>query len=91
MRYNRYALTQVGGLQIVYNRRGEIVDIFGQVKGRRNGFTTSYYGSNDGYANNNYDDNDNFNSSNYNNNDYYFYKSDGTRGKVEEDKKENKK
>jgi hypothetical protein len=35
MTYNRYALTQVGGLQIVYNRRGQIVDIFGTVKGGR--------------------------------------------------------
>ncbi len=42
MRYNRFALTQIGSLQIVYNRRGKIVDMFGQVKGRRTGFTNSY-------------------------------------------------
>ncbi|MEC4004987.1 hypothetical protein OX283_009990 [Flavobacterium sp. SUN052] len=91
MRYNRFALIQVGGLQIVYNRRGEIVDIFGQVKGRRNGFTNSNYGSNGGYANNNYDDDNYHNTSTYNNNDYYYYKSDGTRAKVEENKKEDNK
>lgn len=34
MTYNRFALEQVGGLQIVYNRRGQIVDIVGSVKGR---------------------------------------------------------
>lgn len=33
MRYNRFALEQVGGLQIVYNRRGQIVDIVGSVNG----------------------------------------------------------
>lgn len=34
MTYNRFALEQVGGLQIIYNRRGQIVDIVGSVKGR---------------------------------------------------------
>jgi hypothetical protein len=27
MTYNRYALERVGGLEIIYNRRGQIVDI----------------------------------------------------------------
>lgn len=35
MTYNRYALEQVGGLQIVYNRRGQIVDTIGAVKSGR--------------------------------------------------------
>ncbi len=35
MTYNRYALEQVGGLQIIYNRRGQIVDMVGTVKGGR--------------------------------------------------------
>jgi hypothetical protein len=34
MTYNRFALEQVGGLQIIYNRRGQIVDIVGSVNGR---------------------------------------------------------
>lgn len=34
MTYNRFALEQVGGLQIIYNRRGQIVDIIGSVNGR---------------------------------------------------------
>jgi hypothetical protein len=34
MTYNRFALEQVGGLQIIYNRRGLIVDIVGSVNGR---------------------------------------------------------
>ena len=33
MTYNRYALEQVGGLQIIYNRRGQIVDTVGNVNG----------------------------------------------------------
>lgn len=35
MTYNRYALDRVGDLQIIYNRRGQIVDIVGAVKGGR--------------------------------------------------------
>ncbi|WP_339921509.1 hypothetical protein [uncultured Flavobacterium sp.] len=35
MSYNRYALERVGGLEIIYNRRGQIVDTYGSVKGGR--------------------------------------------------------
>jgi hypothetical protein len=33
MSYNRFALERVGGLEIIYNRRGQVVDIYGSVKG----------------------------------------------------------
>ncbi len=33
MSYNRFALEQVGGLQIIYNHRGQIVDFVGSVNG----------------------------------------------------------
>ena len=62
MRYNRFALTQIGGLHIEYNRFGEITDMFGTVKGRRNtGFI--YPQNNHSYGNNSNDD--------------YYYKTDG--------------
>lgn len=35
MFYNRFALEQVGGLEIIYNRRGQVVDTYGSVKGGR--------------------------------------------------------
>jgi hypothetical protein len=35
MQYNRYALERVGGLEIVYNRRGQVVNLIGSVKGGR--------------------------------------------------------
>jgi hypothetical protein len=41
MFYNRYALERVGGLEIIYDRRGQIVDTFGSVKGGR------WYANND--------------------------------------------
>jgi hypothetical protein len=31
MFYNRYALERIGGLDIIYDRRGEIVDTFGSI------------------------------------------------------------
>ena len=82
MRYNRFALTQIGGMTIVYNRRGDIVDMIGSVKGRRNnGFTNTYYGTANNYNNSYYND------YTYNDNDYYYYKADGTKAKIEDDKK----
>lgn len=39
MSYNRFALDQVGGLRIIYNKRGQIINTFGSVKG----YTSNYY------------------------------------------------
>lgn len=76
MRYNRTSLTQIGGMRIIYNRRGEIVDTVGNIKSY-NGYAYSY---------NNHYYNDNYTASNYNNNDYYYYKADGTKAKIEDNK-----
>jgi hypothetical protein len=75
MTYNRFALVQVGGLQIIYNRRGQIVDFVGSVKGRR----AYEYNQND-YDNGNEDYGNNQNS---NDQDQYYYKSTGTKTKVQ--------
>lgn len=73
MRYNRTALTQIGGMQLIYNRFGDILDTRGTIKGY----------SNFGYVyNNNY--NNTYTASNYNTNDYYYYKADGTKAKIED-------
>ncbi|MES2411126.1 MAG: hypothetical protein V4535_06745 [Bacteroidota bacterium] len=78
MKYNRTALAQIGGLRIVYNRRGEIIDTVGRVKGY----------SNSGYAFNNYNDDNHYVASNNNgnNSNSYYYKADGTRAKIEDKK-----
>jgi hypothetical protein len=79
MRYNRVGLLQVGGLKIVYNRRGDIVDTIGSVKGFRN----------TGYVYNNHQGNqfdDDYSASN-SGDAYYYYKTDGTKGKIEDDRK----
>lgn len=73
MRYNRFALTQIGGMRIIYDRRGDIVDMIGEVKGRRN------YG----YAYNNYDTDDR--NQTYGNGETYYYKADGTKAVANND------
>ncbi|MEO8517494.1 MAG: hypothetical protein ABI426_12140 [Flavobacterium sp.] len=87
MRYNSFALSQVGGLRIVYNRRGQIIDIVGAVKGYS--YQNSPRNHNNNYGNSDYD-----NGSTYNDDDYYYYKADGTKAKIEdklvEDKPEDK-
>jgi hypothetical protein len=72
-------ISQVGGLRLYYDRRGNLIDMNGSVNGWNNYNT---YGSN-------------LNTPLYNTvvqhtNDYYYYKPDGTREKLEvlEDKKD---
>ena len=73
MTYNRYALEQVGGLQIMYNRRGQIVDTVGNVNGGK-GFH---------YNQNNYQNNDYTYEHNQNDNDdKYYYRSSNQNEKV---------
>ena len=85
MKYNRTALVQIGGMQIIYNRRGDIVDFVGNVKGRGN----YGYVYNDNYNNNynnNYNSNYSYSASNNTSNDYYYYKADGTKAVIEDKK-----
>lgn len=102
--YNRFALTQVGGLHLVYNRFGELVDMIGSVTRNYDYAYNESHNYNNGYNNCNYNDNnyhnnygnysynhdDHYQTSNYNSNDYYYYKTDGTREKVENSKEENR-
>jgi hypothetical protein len=74
MRYNRFALTQVGGMRIVYNRRGEVIDMIGQVK-RNSGFIYNNNATATTYGNGN----------NGSGNGYYYYRTDGTKALVKED------
>nr|WP_315134543.1 hypothetical protein [uncultured Flavobacterium sp.] len=78
MTYNRFALEQVGGLQIIYNRRGQIVDFIGNVKGRR-----AYEYSQNNYGNN---DQDYGNNQNSNDQDQYYYRTTGAKNKVQSTK-----
>jgi len=74
MTYNRYALDRVGDLQIIYNRRGQIVDLVGDVKSGR-----AYQ-----YSQNNYDDDDRDYgyAQNTNNQDDTYYRTNDSKPKV---------
>ncbi len=74
MGYNRYALDRVGGLQIIYNRRGQIVDMVGAVKGGR-----VYQYSQNNNDNNNHDYGY---AQNSNDEDNTYYRTNGPKPKV---------
>lgn len=85
LRYNRFALAQIGGLQLVYNRFGVLINTFGSIKSVRNyGFTNSnqVYCNNGNYFGNNRIDYDQNNDNQYNND--YYYRNDGTKAKIED-------
>jgi hypothetical protein len=76
MTYNRYALERVGGLEIMYNRRGQIVDIVGAVKGDSGYAYGQSYNQNNDYG---YDNNQNTNDD-----DHYYYRTNGTKAKIDD-------
>jgi hypothetical protein len=83
MKYNRRTLIQIGGMALVYNRRGDLIDTIGSIKGFTYGYAYSY--NNNHY--NHCDDDEDYSSNTYNNsnsNDYYYYKSDGSKARVED-------
>lgn len=78
--YNRFALRQVGGLRIIYNRFGQIIDYVGNVKSRISNYNfIEAYNFND----DNYENNDSESSGN----DYYFYRMDGKKTNIDKNKK----
>lgn len=79
MSYNRFALTQIGGLRIIYNRFGEIVDMIGSVK--CNGFTHNYYGNQNTY----YGGGNAYYGTTYQDNGHYYYREDGTKARIPEE------
>ena len=74
MRYNSFAMNQIGGMRIVYNRKCQIIDFIGSVKGHSAGY----------YNYNNNQDHDYGYDNNSNDDDYYYYKTDGTKSKIED-------
>ena len=91
MSYNSFAVTKVGNMRIVYDRRGRIVDVFGFINHANGSYFynpgTNYSGGNDGY-----DDDDDYNDDYESDDDFYYYRKDGSKAKMsEEDIKEIKK
>jgi len=81
MNYNRYALSQVGGLKIIYNHHGQIVDFVGNVN-RGVAFQNYSHNNEDNdhdYINNSNDYNDHGNNQNNTNQDNIYYKTRNTK------------
>ena len=83
MSYNSFAVTKVGNMRIVYDRRGRIVDVYGFINHANGGYNynpgTHYSG-----GNGHYDDDDDY-GDNYNDDDYYYYRKDGSKAKMSDD------
>ncbi|MGH2664413.1 hypothetical protein [Flavobacterium sp.] len=82
MRYNSFAITQIGGLRIVYNRKCQIINMIGSVK---KAYYPSHYHNNSGNYDSGYDNGAN----DYDDDSYYYYKADGTKAKIEESAEDN--
>jgi hypothetical protein len=83
MSYNSFAVTKVGNMRLVYDRRGRIVDVFGIINHANSGYfynpRGTYSGGNGGYGyGNDYGDD-------YNDDDYYYYRKDGSKAKMSDD------
>ena len=83
MSYNSFAVTKVGNMRIVYDRRGRIVDVYGFINHANGGYIYNpgtHYSSGNGH----YDDDDDY-GDNYNDDDYYYYRKDGSKAKMSDD------
>lgn len=83
MSYNSFAVTRIGNMRIIYDRRGRIVNVFGFINYANKGYVYNprgihYSGGNGGYGQG---DDDNYG----NDNDYYYYKKDGSKAKMTEE------
>ncbi len=58
MSYNRFALDQVGGLRIIYNKRGQIINTFGSVNGCQSNYYYNSHYQNE-YSSNTFSENEN--------------------------------
>lgn len=83
MSYNSFAVTKVGNMRIVYDRRGRIVDVYGFINHANGGYNYNpgtHYSSGNGHY---YDDDDY--GDDYNDDDYYYYRKDGSKAKMSDD------
>ncbi len=85
MSYNSFAVTRVGNMRIIYDRRGRIVDVYGFINYANSGYVYNprgaYAGGNGGYG---YGDDD-YDDDYGNDDDYYYYRKDGSKARMTAD------
>ena len=75
MNYNSFGLDRIGGLSVIYNRYGQVIDFIGAVQGNYHGFNSgNYYPNNDPYNN----------DSENNQNDYYYKEGNSNKDSIVE-------
>lgn len=85
MSYNSFAVTKVGNMRIIYDRRGRIVDVFGFINYTNNGYVYNPRGIHNSGGNSGYGYADDYDTDYGNDDDYYYYRKDGSKVKMTEE------
>lgn len=85
MSYNSFALTRIGNMRIIYDRRGRIVNVFGFINYANNGYVYNPRGNHNSGGNGGYGYGDDYEDDYGNDNDYYYYRKDGSKVKMTEE------
>jgi hypothetical protein len=84
--YNSFAITRIGNMRIIYDRRGRIVDVFGFINYANNGYVYNPRGIHNSGANGGYGGyGDDYDDDYGNDDDYYYYRKDGSKAKMTEE------
>jgi len=85
MSYNSFAVTKIGNMRIIYDRRGRIVDVFGFINYANNSYVYNPRGIHYSGGNGGYGYGEDYEDDYRNDNDYYYYKKDGSKAKMTEE------
>ena len=85
MTYNSFAVTRVGNMRIIYDRRGRIVDVFGFINHANSGYFYNPRGSHYAGGNGGYSYGDDYDDDYESDDDYYYYRKDGSKAKMTAD------
>jgi hypothetical protein len=85
MSYNSFAVTRIGNMRIIYDRRGRIVDVFGFINYANNDYVYNPRGIHNSGGNGGYGYGDDYEDDYGNDNDYYYYRKDGSKAKMTEE------
>ena len=84
MDYNRFALIQIGGMQLIYDRDGDLINMIGSIKGTIYGGYTNYYDNDNHHDNGNHYGQYNGNHYGHNNSDYYYKGNQNSNNKFDD-------
>jgi hypothetical protein len=85
MSYNSFAVTRVGNMRIMYDRRGRIVDVYGFINYANSGYVYNPRGEHYTVGNGGYGYDDDYDDDYESDDDFYYYRKDGSKAKMSED------